>query len=192
METQHEGLLKYAFDNLHCYLSTEDAKDFPDELEDGSYPIFVTWKKNGALRGCIGTFASAPLSKNLPRYSLVAAVQDSRFPPIAEKELPDLTCCISLLSHFEDIEHPLEWEVGKHGIEVEFVVKGEPYRATFLPEVASERDWDQTTTLRHLVRKAGFMGKFEETLGSYKMIRRYQSIKMKMEYSEWKALSSVI
>ena len=27
---------------------------------------------------------------------------------------------ISLLSQFEKLEDPLDWEVGKHGIEVEF------------------------------------------------------------------------
>lgn len=53
------------------------------------YPLFVTWHKNGSLRGCIGTFDdSEPLGQTLMEYSLIAAVEDDRFPPISAKELP--------------------------------------------------------------------------------------------------------
>lgn len=73
------------------------------------------------LRGCIGTFASNKLGQTLQQYSLVAAVKDRRFPPIAMQELNDsLRVEVSLLSNFEKIENPLGWEVGTHGIEVEF------------------------------------------------------------------------
>jgi len=54
------------------------------------------------------------------RYSLIAAVQDSRFPPISLEEFPHLRVEISLLNTFEKIEDPLDWKVGTHGIEIEF------------------------------------------------------------------------
>ena len=54
------------------------------------------------------------------RYSLIAALQDDRFPPIEESELPSLSVNVSILTNFEQIEDPLDWEVGKHGIEIEF------------------------------------------------------------------------
>ena len=74
------------------------------------------------MRGCIGTFAEGqPLGKTLQRFSLVSAVQDSRFQPISEAELPTLKVEISLLSDFEKIDSPEDWTVGKHGIEIEFV-----------------------------------------------------------------------
>jgi len=100
--------------------------------------LFVTWLKNGDLRGCIGTFAEdVELGDTLARYSLIAAVQDTRFEPIDESEFPSLRCEISLLSSFEKIDDPLDWEVGKHGIEIEFK-DGKTYRGTFLPNVAPE------------------------------------------------------
>ena len=37
------------------------------------------------------------------------------------EEVPHLRCEISILSNFENIQEPLDWEVGKHGIEIEFV-----------------------------------------------------------------------
>ena len=77
--------------------------------------------KNGDLRGCIGTFdESGKLGDTLTNYSLIAAIKDTRFKPIVEEELPSLRCEISILSNFEVIEHPLDWQVGTHGIEIEF------------------------------------------------------------------------
>ena len=60
------------------------------------------------------------MGKTLQRFSLVSAVQDTRFSPIETKELPSLKVEISLLSCFEPITDPTDWEVGKHGIEIEF------------------------------------------------------------------------
>ena len=96
------------------------------------------------------------------RYSLIAAVEDTRFNPIEEKELPHLRAEISVLSNFTPIQDPLGWEVGKHGIEIEFKdgSSSKVYRGTFLPNVAPEQGWDQITTLEHLVHKAGWKGGF--------------------------------
>ena len=76
-------------------------------------------------------------------------MKDSRFPPLSVKELTDkLRCEISLLSDFEEISDPLGWEVGTHGIEVEFngpknsLHSKEVFTGTFLPNVAVEQGWD--------------------------------------------------
>ena len=106
----------------------------------------MTWQKNGDLRGCIGTFAEdGKLGETLAKYSLIAAVRDTRFNPISLQELPTLRCEISILSDFEVITDPLGWEVGTHGIEIEFkenLQDERTYRGTFLPSVASEQEWD--------------------------------------------------
>lgn len=39
---------------------------------------------------------------------------------------------------------------------IDFDVDDESYGATFLPEVAEEEGWDQLTTLKYLVHKAGY------------------------------------
>ncbi len=85
-----------------------------------------------------------------------------------------------MLSKFERIHDPLDWEVGKHGIEIEFKDqngKG-PYRGTYLPHVASEQGWDQRETLQSLLQKAGYYGgSLDDLAGRFVLIRRYQSIK---------------
>ena len=139
-------LALYCFENLNTFLETGKPLDFPQEFDSLKNPLFVTWQKyyekykQHDLRGCIGTFAEGqPLGKTLQRYSLIAAVQDTRFSPIETKELPSLKVEISLLSNFEPINDPTDWEVGKHGIEIEFKDGGgREYRGTFLPNVAPE------------------------------------------------------
>jgi AMME syndrome candidate gene 1 protein len=154
-------------------LKSGAVKPYDTSLDEMQFPLFVTWQKNGALRGCIGTFASDSLGKTLQRYSLIAALQDRRFPPINESELEHLRCEISLLSDFEKIEDPLDWHVGTHGIEVEFNgpeddanSSDKEFRGTFLPSVAPDQNWNQVETLEHLTRKAGYNGGFEKQSAS--------------------------
>ena len=91
----------------------------------------------------------------LKKYALTSALNDSRFDPISLKEVPALNCSVSLLVEFEKGKDALDWEIGKHGIEISFEDNDEEYSATFLPEVADEEKWSKEETLKHLVRKAG-------------------------------------
>ena len=85
-----------------------------------------------------------------------SAFSDDRFRPVMLEEVPHLECEVSLLHSFEKARNPLDWEVGKHGIMIDFEVDDQSFSATFLPEVASEEGWDQLTTLKYLVAKAGY------------------------------------
>ena len=76
---------------------------------------------------------------------MVAAVKDRRFPPIEMQEINDsLRVEISLLSNFEYMQDPLDWEVGTHGIRIEFTgPAGSPdaetvFSSTYLPHIAPE------------------------------------------------------
>jgi len=61
---------------------------------------FVSLKKGGMLRGCIGTFL--PSEPDIAREVIASAVKsasaDPRFPPVKEEELADLSYSIDLLS----------------------------------------------------------------------------------------------
>lgn len=106
----------------------------PESIPNVQSPLFVTWHIDGDdLRGCIGnffpsrltftgTFAKDSLEKNLAKYAKISAFQDSRFDPISKPELPRLSCAVSLLTNFEQAKDCYDWEVGKHGIEIEFEV----------------------------------------------------------------------
>lgn len=144
-------------------------------------PMFVTWKKDGDLRGCIGIFEPIPLYSGLKEYAIVAGFRDPRFPPINHSELSHLSCGISLLHSFEPANDCMDWEIGKHGIRL-FI---DGHSSTFLPQVASEQGWDKDTTLQHLARKGGFYGKFDEAAKRRAKVTRYQSSKLSATWEEY-------
>jgi MEMO1 family protein len=61
---------------------------------------FVSLKKRGQLRGCIGTLepAEADLGREIARNARSAAFHDPRFAPMGEEELEELTCSVDILS----------------------------------------------------------------------------------------------
>ena len=64
---------------------------------------FVSLKKRGELRGCIGTLepAEPDLGREIPRNAYCAAFQDPRFPPVGEDELEALVCSVDVLAPSE-------------------------------------------------------------------------------------------
>ena len=49
-------LTKYCFDNLRHFLKKQEMMEYPSHFDENKFPLFVTWLKDGDLRGCIGTF----------------------------------------------------------------------------------------------------------------------------------------
>ena len=88
-DSMKDKITKYCFSNLKHFLKTKEILEYPIEFDDHRFPLFVTWQKDGDLRGCIGTFdETGKLGAQLSKYSLIAAVRDTRFDPIDETELP--------------------------------------------------------------------------------------------------------
>lgn len=117
----------YCFDVLLAHLKGLPQPGYPPSLAQFEAPLFVTWKKNGDLRGCIGTFQSSSISQSLPEFAITSAINDHRFPPIKEKEVQDLSCAVSFLVNFEKGKDAYDWEIGKHGIIIEFNGKFENF-----------------------------------------------------------------
>jgi AmmeMemoRadiSam system protein A len=116
---------------------------------------FVTLRKEGNLRGCIGfVAASKPLLETVREVAVAAAFEDPRFPPLGEEELPKLTIEISVLSPLKRISDVGEIIVGTHGI----MMKRGFRSGLLLPQVATEQGWDRETFLTHACYKAGLPG----------------------------------
>lgn len=113
---------------------------------------FVSLHKDGALRGCIGTFASpAPLHRTVADMAVAAASKDPRFSPVAINELPRIKIEISVISPLREIKDVEEIEVGRHGI---YITKGRN-RGVLLPQVAVEHGFDKYEFLNQTCVKAG-------------------------------------
>ncbi|XP_018493927.1 AMMECR1-like protein [Galendromus occidentalis] len=178
----------YCFDVLYNNLHHMESPSEP-KFTNESYPLFVTWKVGleKRLRGCIGTFIPTKLHNGLKDYALTSALKDSRFEPISKDELPRLTCAVSLLTNFEDAKDYLDWEIGTHGVRIEFETeKGCHRSATFLPEVAAELDWDHVQTIDALLRKGGFRGNISSDVRKSIKVVRYQSEKVHASWQEYR------
>ncbi|XP_055344320.1 nuclear protein AMMECR1-like [Paramacrobiotus metropolitanus] len=183
-----EEMCYFCFDVLFAHLHRHDSPETPNTFTNDPYPLFVTWKagRDQRLRGCIGTFTALHLHHGLREYAITSAVQDSRFSPITKEEFPKLSVSVSILTHFEPANDYMDWEVGVHGIRIEFYgEKGGKKTATYLPEVAQEQGWDHVQTVDSLMRKAGHKGLI--TLDIRKAIRlvRYRSEKLTIAFSEY-------
>ncbi len=114
--------------------------------------VFVTLKRRGQLRGCIGCIKDIkPLYKLVGEMAAAAAFHDPRFNPITEAELSDLEVEISVLTRMKRTKAVEEIEVGKHGILIE---KGF-HSGLLLPQVATEYGWDRKTFLERTCLKSG-------------------------------------
>ncbi len=82
---------------------------------------FVSIKKRGNLRGCIGTFL--PTQKNVAmeviKNAIAAATQDPRFPPVTEDELDELEVSVDVLSTPEPVDDISQLDPKKYGVIVE-------------------------------------------------------------------------
>jgi len=113
---------------------------------------FVTLKKDGRLRGCIGDiFPSQPLYKSVFSNAINAAFRDKRFPPLQEDEFDDITIEISALTRPKSVPSSDKIRIGTDGI----VLNKAGRSAVFLPQVAPEQGWDLNETLTKLSTKAG-------------------------------------
>jgi AmmeMemoRadiSam system protein A len=104
----------------------------PKELSEGELgsvrkAVFVSCKKNGGLRGCIGSILPScnNIVSEIIRYAEAAVLHDPRFPPVREDELGSLTYSVDVLeapepAEFKDLD-PKEYGVivssgGKRGL----------------------------------------------------------------------------
>ncbi|HEY6335693.1 MAG TPA: AmmeMemoRadiSam system protein A [Alphaproteobacteria bacterium] len=118
---------------------------------------FVTLKKSGELRGCVGTMnAWRPLVTDVAENAAAAALEDRRFSPVTLTELADVEIVISLLSGLSRIPAETEAELiarlhpGIDGL----VLRDLEHQALFLPQVWTQLD-SQRAFLDHLKVKAG-------------------------------------
>ena len=150
---EKELLLRIARRSIESGFAGEDPPRFAIESETlrKNMGAFVTLKKRGRLRGCIGLIeGTKPLYETVERMAQAAAFDDPRFRPLQSDELAELNIEISALTPLRQIQDVSEIAVGQHGI---YIVKGF-HSGLLLPQVATEYNWDRDTFLRETCAKA--------------------------------------
>ncbi len=151
------ALLAIARSAIGAELGLRPAADVSHDALAQPAATFVTLKRAGELRGCIGSLEPRrPLGVDVRENAIAAAFRDPRFPPLAAVEFAGTSVEVSLLSAGERLDVRDEDDLlarlspGVDGLVLEY----EHQRATFLPQV-----WESIPAPREflaaLKRKAG-------------------------------------
>jgi AmmeMemoRadiSam system protein A len=139
----------------------------PEELFTKRAGVFVSIKKDGELRGCIGTIAPVTdsIAAEILSNSVSAAARDPRFEPIDESELNSLTYSVDVLAEAESIAGPEELDVKRYGV----IVSHRGRRGLLLPDLDGVDTPEQQIDI---ARKKGGIGENEPyTLERFEVIR---------------------
>ena len=153
-EEEKKELLGLARNTVTEYVTNGKVPEIemknPKLKADGA--VFVTIKRNGLLRGCIGHIQPImPLYQSVVKNAVAACSSDPRFPSMKKDELKDMDVEVSVLSPLEPLKDVKNVQVGKHGL---VIVKG-MQSGLLLPQVAQELGWDRETFLEQICAKAG-------------------------------------
>jgi MEMO1 family protein len=112
----------------------------PKEMNERA-GTFVSIKKNGLLRGCIGTISPryANLCEEVIQNAIKAANEDPRFPAIELNELKELTFSVDVLTIPEKINDLTSLNVERYGL----IVHSENKRALLLPNLVNIKTIDE-------------------------------------------------
>ena len=113
--------------------------------------VFVSIKKRGELRGCIGTFLPSTdnVAEEIIQNAISAATSDPRFPPVDTTELPELEYSVDILSIPEEVTDSNELDPKRYGI----IVKSGNQRGLLLPDLEGVATVDEQ--IRIALMKAG-------------------------------------
>lgn len=113
--------VKWARENLESYLNTGQLLNNPSTIPPeftGKKGVFVSIKKGGQLRGCIGTIGGtkATVVEEIQDNALKAAFEDPRFEPVTIDELDQLTYSVDVLEEPEKIKSTVELDPQIYGV----------------------------------------------------------------------------
>jgi AmmeMemoRadiSam system protein A len=147
-------LLDIARHSVFASVGAEPRTPVPDLPLPHASGVFVTIKRNGELRGCLGTLSGVDqLAREVARCAADSAQEDPRFSPVGREEVAELSLEISVLGPLEPIDphDPTAIMIGRHGL----VVEQGRHRGLLLPQVATEWEWSREQFLRQTCLKAG-------------------------------------
>ena len=170
---QEDAYVRLARQTIETFVRTGEKikipEGLPEEMASRQAGVFVSIKKEGRLRGCIGTImATQPsLAREIIDNAISASSRDNRFSPIEPEELELLSISVDVLGETERITSPRELDAKRYGV---IVTKGRR-RGLLLPNLEGvDRVEDQIAIAR---RKAGIREEEEVALERFEVVRHY-------------------
>jgi AmmeMemoRadiSam system protein A len=156
--------------SLEYYLRTGEIMPVPQPVPEGMEEragVFVSLKKSGRLRGCIGTFE--PSRKNIAseiiHNAVAAGVEDPRFWPVELSELPEIDFSVDVLTPPAPVSSRDELDAKRYGV----IVKSGRKTGLLLPDLEGVDSVDQQIGIA--CQKAGISPGDEAELFRFEVIR---------------------
>lgn len=116
----HRAVDEYVRYGQHATLSETElmTPELRGRLNERAGTFVSIHKKNGDLRGCIGTFTpiQANVAQEVIENAIASASRDPRFYPVQEWELDDLDISVDVLSEPEPIQSVSELDPNVYGV----------------------------------------------------------------------------
>jgi AmmeMemoRadiSam system protein A len=162
-------LVRWARLNLEHAVAGIKAPELEAELQDlktQRAAAFVSIKKGGSLRGCIGTILPAykNLAEEISQNALAAGLRDPRFPPVTAAELADLEYSVDVLGEPESCRRE-DLDPKRYGVIVSY--KGR--RGLLLPDLEGVDSVEEQ--LRIACQKAGISPHEPYAIERFEVIR---------------------
>lgn len=157
--------------SLETYITTGKyvklPESLPEDMLEKKAGVFVSLKKHGQLRGCIGTIlpTTENIAEEILKNSISAAVEDPRFPPVKEDELFELIYSIDVLSEPEPINSMDELDVRKYGV----IVTAGRKRGLLLPNLEGVDTVEEQVAIAR--KKAGIYDNEKVKLERFEVVR---------------------
>lgn len=165
-------LVKLAKDTVEQYIQRRKIIGPPAEPVpemNAKAGVFVSLKKKGELRGCIGTVQSTTenVATEIIQNAISAATQDPRFPPVTKSELGALEYSVDVLTEPEKVKGKKDLDPKKYGV----IVKSRDRKGLLLPDLEGVDTVDEQVSIASM--KAGiYLG---EDIELYRFeVKRYK------------------
>lgn len=141
--------------------------DLPEDMLRNKAGVFVSLKKEGRLRGCIGTISPVEscVADEIIRNAVSAGLEDPRFDPVRADELPDLVYSVDVLGKPEPISSPDELDIKEYGV----IVSRGYRRGLLLPNLEGIDTPAQQISIA--LQKAGISPRETFSLERFKVVR---------------------
>jgi MEMO1 family protein len=131
--------------------------------------VFVTIRKHGELRGCIGTIAPVMpnLAEEIVANAISSSTMDPRFPPVSQKELLELEYSVDVLTKPESVTDKSQLNPKTYGL----IVESGRRRGLLLPDIEGVDTVEQQMNICRL--KAGILQHEPVKLSRFQ-VQRYE------------------
>lgn len=173
IKNKEDEYVKLARNSLEHYVKhgkkIDISKDLSDELLNSRRGAFVTIKKEGMLRGCIGTIEATQksLAEEIIQNAISAGLKDSRFDTVTEEELSYLTYSVDVLKSPEPISSIEELDIKRYGV----IVTKDFRRGLLLPNLEGVDTPEEQVKIA--LRKAGIREDEDYTLERFEVVRHF-------------------